>query len=112
MADYYLRVSGSTKVLQGSFTGFIQATQSDSSDQKFAIVPNSSFKTVQSLNTLYWKYDNELKLDFLVPTGNDGKFKIAFNTTSNDYEVFCLAVNNGTTPITIAGATEFDLQNV
>jgi len=72
VSNYYLKVSGSTNVLQASTTGFTQANQSSAPSQKFDIDPNSSFGTVKCLNNMYWKYDNELKLVMMAPTGDDG----------------------------------------
>ncbi|NES21220.1 MAG: hypothetical protein F6K41_20395 [Symploca sp. SIO3E6] len=112
MSNYYLKVSGSTNVLEASTSGFTQENQSNSPSQKFSIDPNSSFKTVKCLNNYYWKYTTELTLE-MMPSGDDNmKFKVTLNPTSNDYEIFCKAVNNGNTRLTVAGAYEFDLQNV
>ncbi|NER93481.1 MAG: hypothetical protein F6J86_06540, partial [Symploca sp. SIO1B1] len=100
MANYYLKVSGSTNVLQASTTGFIQSNQTSDPSQKFDIDPDSSFKTVQCLNNKFWKYfpaSGEIKLVGMPPSGDASKFKVAFNSTSNDYEIFCKAVNNGNT---------------
>ena|GEM_PF-1582753 len=113
MSDYYLKVSGSTNVLQGSTSGFIQAHQGDTSNQKFEFTPNGGFTTIQCVNIKYLKYfqaSAEVKLVGMPPMGDVGKFRVASNGT--DYEIFCKAVNNGTTRLTIAGASEFDLQRV
>ncbi|NES21223.1 MAG: hypothetical protein F6K41_20410 [Symploca sp. SIO3E6] len=112
MSDHYLKVSGSTNVLEGSETGFIQANQSDSPSQKFDFTPNSSgFQKIQCLNGTYWKYTANGVV--LTPKNRQAdKFKVTFNTTSNDYEIFCEEYQGGNTPLTIAGANEFDLQNV
>jgi len=113
VSDYYLKVYGSTNVLQASTSGFIQAHQGDTSNQQFQITPNASFTTIQCLNNKFWKYfqaSAEVKLVGMPPMGNVGKFRVASNGT--DYEIFCKAVNNGTTPLTIAGANKFDLDPV
>ncbi|NEQ70633.1 MAG: hypothetical protein F6K21_35105, partial [Symploca sp. SIO2D2] len=91
------------------------ANQGSTANQQFDIDPDSSFKTVQCANGKFWKYfpaSGEIKLVGIPPSGDASKFKVAFNSTSNDYEIFCKAVNNGNTRLTVAGAYEFDLQNV
>jgi len=113
VSNYYMKVSGSTKVLQGSTTGFTQENECDTDNQKFDIDPNASFGTIQCLNNKFWKYfqaTGEVKLVGMPPMGNIGKFQVKSN--GSDYEVFCKAVNNGNTRLTIAGANEFDLQSV
>ncbi|NER52077.1 MAG: hypothetical protein F6J92_36640 [Symploca sp. SIO1A3] len=113
MSEYFMKVSGDTKVLAGSTSGFTQENQCSDSNQKFDIDPNGSFDTIKCLNNKYWQYfpsTGEVKLVFMASPGNDGKFQVKSN--GSDYEVFCKAVNNGTTRIAIAGAYEFDLQSV
>ncbi len=90
-----------------------QQNQCDTDNQKFDITPNGSFSTIQCLNNKFWKYfqsSGEVKLVGMPPTGNAAKFQVKSN--GSDYEVFCKAVNNGTTRIAIAGAYEFDLDPV
>ncbi len=113
MSDYFMKVSGDTKVLAGSSSGFTQENQCSDSNQKFDIDPNGSFGTIKCLNNQFWKYfqsSGEVKLVGMPPAGNVGKFQVKSN--GSDYEVFCKAVNNGTTRIAIAGAYEFDLDPV
>jgi len=110
VSNYYLQVVGSTNVLQGSTTGFTQEDQCDTGNQQFDFDPNGSFTTIQCLNNKFLKYfqaSGEVKLVGMPPMGNVGKFQVKSNGT--DYEVFCKAVNNGNTPLTIAGANKFDL---
>ena len=112
MSIYYLKVYGSTNVLQASTSGFIQAHQGDTGSQQFDFTPNGGFTTIQCLNNKFLKYfqaSAEVKLVGMPPMGDDGKFRVASNGT--DYEIFCKAVNNGTTPLTIAGANKFALQS-
>ena len=107
MSDYYLKVSGSTNVLQGSGTGFSQQHQDSNPAQQFDI-NTGSFQTIQCANGKYWKYTTSVGVKLVaVPMGNNAKFKVQQN--GNDYQIYCKGVNNGTTVLTIAGANEFDL---
>ncbi|NES21222.1 MAG: hypothetical protein F6K41_20405 [Symploca sp. SIO3E6] len=112
MSNYYLKVANSTNVLEASTSGFTQGQQTSSPSQKFSIDPDSSFKTVRCLNNYYWKYTTELTLE-MMPSGDDNmKFKVTYDSATGYYEIFCKAVGNGNTRLTVAGANEFGLDPV
>lgn len=108
MGDKYFKIVGSTNVLQGSTTGFTQASQDASASQMFD--PSiGSFATMPCATSQYCKYfptEGVVKL-VSVPMGDNAQFKVQFNGT--DYQIFCKGYNNGTTPLTIAGASLFDV---
>jgi len=112
VSDYYLKVVGSTNVLEGSTTGFIQTDQCDNGEQQFDIVPGGSgFTTIPCGGGGYWKYTNSVGVKLVsTPMGNNAKFKVQKN--GDDYQIYCKGVNGGNTPLTIAGADKFDLDPV
>ena len=109
MGDKYFKIKNSTNVLQGSTTGFIQAAQTASANQMFSPSIGSLFGTMPCANALYCKYfptEGVVKL-VSTPMGDNAQFRVQSNGT--DDQIFCKGYNNGNSPLTIAGASLFDV---